>query len=97
MNIIFSSVTSLIELEFRVTILNYLKDSKIKNRNIKNFITLDLFKIVSCVADYDVTNVIFHWKREKISESYQFGLIFEQNFLSLIMNGKCNFDLSTTK
>jgi len=90
----FSSDTSLIEVEFTPTILNYLKDSKIENINMQNFITLNLFKIISCVEDYDVTNVIFSWKKGRIDEPYQYGLVFEQSILSLLLNGKCNFDLT---
>ena len=62
----------------------------------QEFITLNVSKIYSTVIDYDVSKVLFSWKKEKVNEPYQYGLVFEQDILSLILNGKCAFDLINT-
>ena len=90
----FSSTTFLIEVEFTPTILKYLKNCKIDKLNMPDFSTLNISKIVSCANDYDVSKVIFSWKKERINEPYQYGLVFEQSIISLILNGKCNYDLT---
>ena len=92
----FCSENTLIEVIFTNNILKQLKEYNITKLNMQDFITLNVSKINSTAVDYDVSQIMFSWKKEKVNEPYQYGLIFEQDILSLLFNGKCNFDLTNT-
>lgn len=92
----FCSENTLIEVIFTNNILKQLKEYNITKLNMQDFITLNVSKVYSTAVDYNVSQILFSWKKEKVNEPYQYGLIFKQNILSLLFNGKCNFDLTNT-
>lgn len=84
----------LVEFTTSIDVLNYLASQDIRYINIQDFYTLNIYTLIECAKDYDVTKIYTIWEKKNNSTRYKMRLIMEQNIWSILLKGICNYDLT---
>jgi len=90
------SDTYLVEIDMSLATVEYMKGLNINFINIQNFKTLSIESLYSCAKSYGVQKISTSWKKDGNFSTYQFGVTMHQDFISILLNGLCNYAYDLT-